>query len=106
MGLDADKLAGFEADRSGANGHEADDRVAERRLSHAIAANNREHAALESERDALERVRLAIIDLQVLNLQNRLRLLRRYGADLIHAPLRDRSPEPLRRPRSRLARLP
>ena len=72
MGLDTDKLATLEADRARANRHKADDRVAERRFPHAIAANHREYAALESERDSLQRVRLAIIDLQVLNLQNRL----------------------------------
>ncbi len=79
-----------------------DDRVAQRRLAHAVAADDRQHAALQRQRHALQRVRLAVIDLQVLHLQDRLAA----AAALIHARPRDRAPEPRRPPRSRSASPP
>ena len=58
--------------------HQADDRVAKRRLAHAVAADDRQNAPLQGQRHALKSVRLAIVDLQILHLQDRLR--RRNGA--------------------------
>ena len=71
MRLEADKLEAVEADGPGPNGHEPDNGVAERRLAHAIAADDGKDAALERQRDALKGVRLAVIDLQILDLQDR-----------------------------------
>ena len=66
MRLDADELAALEADRPERTGMKSDDRVAERRLAHAVAADDGKDAALQRQRDALKRMRLAVIDLQVL----------------------------------------
>ena len=103
MRLEADQVAPIEANGARTHRHEADDRVAEGGLAHAVASDHREDAALEGQRDALQGMRFAVVDLKILDLQDR---LRRRGRVPSHAPLRDRSPEPRRRPRSPAARLP
>ena len=74
-----------------ARGYQAGDGVAQRRLAHAVAADDRQNAALERQRHALKRVRFAVIDLQVLNLQTPAPLaaagglsMRRSEIDLLH----------------------
>src|SRR5215469_14666175 len=47
------------------------DRVAQRRLAHAVAADDREHAALEHEVDALQHMRVAVVDVEMPDLQHR-----------------------------------
>jgi hypothetical protein len=53
-------------------GHEARDRVAQRRLAHAVATDDRRHAAFERERHALQGVRAAIVHVQVVDGEDRL----------------------------------
>jgi hypothetical protein len=52
-------------------GDEPGDRIAERGLAHAVAAHDREHAALERERHRLQRVRAAVVDVEVLDREQR-----------------------------------
>ena len=104
--IEAHDVASVEADRPRAHRREPDDGVAERRLAHAVAADDRKHAMLERQRDALQSMRLAVIDLQILHLQDRLRLRGVSAARPIHAQFQGRWPEPRRRPRCRAARPP
>ena len=59
-----------EIDAGGTDGatgrrHQPHDRVAERRLAHAVAADHGEHALIERQRYALQRMGVAVVDLQV-----------------------------------------
>ncbi|MGY4172898.1 hypothetical protein ACVIM8_006971 [Bradyrhizobium sp. USDA 4529] len=87
-------------DRTAAGTHEAHDRLAQRGLAHAVAADYREHAGLEREIDALQRMRMAVIDVEALHLE------RGHCAAVIHGRLRDKAPAPRDRIRSRAAGLP
>jgi hypothetical protein len=51
--------------------HQAGDRVAQRRLAHAIAADHGQHAAVEGQRHVLQRVGAAVMDVQAVDLQHR-----------------------------------
>ncbi len=51
--------------------HQAGDGVAERRLAHAVAADDAEHAAFEREADALERMGAAVVHVEALDHQHR-----------------------------------
>jgi hypothetical protein len=70
-----DLLAGEpHAAARGAGGlDEAGDRVAERGLAHAVAADDGEHAVIEREGDALQRVRAAVVDVEASDLEDRSR---------------------------------
>ena len=71
--------------------HQTHDRLAERRLAHAVAADDRKHAVLEREVDALERMRPSVIDVEPFHLQNGAGL----GASrLSHGRLPGRGPAP------------
>ena len=72
MRFELGNIAAVEQYRARSRAHQADDRIAERRLAHAVAADDGKNAALEPERNALQRMRLAVIDLEILNLQDRL----------------------------------
>src|SRR5262245_8931788 len=50
----AGQLLAREADRSTGGAHQAHDRLAERGLAHAVAADHRENAVIEREVDALQ----------------------------------------------------
>jgi hypothetical protein len=50
---------------------EAHDRVAERRLAHAVAADDGQHAMIEGERHALQHVGAPEMDVELLDLENR-----------------------------------
>jgi hypothetical protein len=90
-----------DADRSAAHAHQTHDRLAQRGLAHAVAADDGEHAALQGEVDALERVRVAVVDVEAADLE-------RGGcaAGLIHGRLRGKAPAPRDRTRSPAAGLP
>ena len=55
--------------------HEPGHRVAQGRLPHAVAADHGEDAAVERERHALQRVRAAVVDVEVLDLEDQCRPL-------------------------------
>ena len=68
----ADELAALVADRAGdARRRHADDRVAERRLAHAVAADDRRRAAGDLERDVLERLRAPVERVDALDREQR-----------------------------------
>ena len=68
----ADKLSSLEADRPGdACRRHADDRVAQRRLAHPVAADHRGRAAGDLERHVLERLRRPVERVQVLDHEQR-----------------------------------
>ena len=56
--------------------HQPGDRVAQRRLAHAVAADDAEHAALEREAHALQRMGAAVVDVEALDHQRRAARLR------------------------------
>ena len=85
-------------DRPGAHRHQAHDRLAQGGLAHAVAADDRQDAAADAQVHALQRVAVAVIDVEVADLEN--------GRALSHARLRDTAPGPRDRPRSRPACLP
>ena len=57
--------------------HQPGDRVAQRGLAHAVAADDAEHAALQREAHALQRVRAAVVDVEAFDDQNGAGRLRR-----------------------------
>ena len=59
-----------DANRAAACPHEAHDGLAQRGLAHAVAADHREHAAVEREVDALQRMRMPVIDVEALDLES------------------------------------
>ena len=97
---EARNLASLDAHDPRARTFQADDRVAQRRLAHAVAAEDRQHTALERQGDALERVALAIVDVKIVDP----RAPPCQGVS--HAGLRDRFPGPPDPARSPAARLP
>ena len=60
-------LAG-EADRAAGRPHQPHDRLAERGLAHAVAADDGEHPAVEGQVDALQGVGVAVEDVEALDL--------------------------------------
>ena len=94
-------VAAGERDRAALRPLQPDDRVAERRLAHAVAADDRQDAAVEGQVDALDGVRLAVIDVQPAHLEDRL-----GGASFSHGRHPDRFPAPRDRSRSLRACLP
>ena len=60
-----------EADRTARRAHQAHDGLAQRGLAHAVAADDREDAGMDRELDALQRVGMAVIDIEAANLQQR-----------------------------------
>jgi hypothetical protein len=51
--------------------HQAGDRVAQRGLAHAVAADDAQHAVVERQAHALQRVGAAVVDVQALDHQQR-----------------------------------
>ena len=90
-----------DANRAAAGAHEAHDGLAQGGLAHAVAADHREHAAVEREVDALQRMRMPVIDIEALDLEGG-----RGAARLTHGRLRDKAPAPRDRIRFRGAGLP
>src|SRR6185436_13402116 len=77
--LAADELLALEADRAlGMRRRDAHDRVAERRLAHAVATHDRERAALHGEAEVVEDARLAVERVEARDLEQR---RRRGGSD-------------------------
>ncbi len=81
--------------------HEAHDRLAQRRLAHAVAADDRQHARSQGQIDALQGVGAAIVDIEAAHFEHR-----RAHAGLSHGRLRDKAPAPRGRTRSPAACLP
>ena len=116
--LEAGDLAAGNRDRAGARPLQPGDGVAERRLAHAVAADDRQHAGRQGEVNALNGVALAIIDVQVADAQDGAlaalvapaavapAVVALGPAVLSHARPRDRSPALRDRARSRRACLP
>ena len=67
----ADQRLTGEVDRTRRHRHHAHDRLAQRGLAHAVAADNRKHAAFEPQVDALERVGRAVEHIQSPDIQRR-----------------------------------
>src|SRR6185312_6783853 len=99
-------LAAIDADRAGAGALQAGDGVAKRRLAHAVAADDRQDTAFERQRDALEGMAFAVIDLQVVDAQDGLARFAGRRSTFSHACPRDRSPALPGRLRSPAACLP
>ena len=78
--------------------HQAGDRVAQRGLAHAVAADDGEHAASSVKRHALQRMGAAVVDVEVLDREHR---AGRRAMQAISACRPCRSPAPRRRSRSR-----
>ena len=83
-----------------ATGMKTDDRLAQRRLAHAVAADERQHAMFEPQIDALQGVAPAVKDVQSPDLQ------KVGGAALRHGRLPDTIAALRDRLRSRAVRLP
>ena len=62
----ADELLAHETNGAAGDRREADDRLAQRRLSHAVAADQRQHAVLKPQIHALQRMAAAIEDIESL----------------------------------------
>ena len=90
-----------DANRTAACRHQAHDGLAQGGLAHAVAADHREHAAWQRDVDALQRMRMSVIDIEALHLE------RGCGAArFTHGRLRDKAPAPRDRTRFRGAGLP
>ena len=96
----ADELLAHEPDRSAGHREQADDRLAQSRLAHAVAADERQHAVLDPQIDALQRMAAAVEDVQSPDFQ------KVCGATLRHGHHRDTIAALRDPPRSRAARLP
>ncbi len=92
--LERGDFAAVDADRARARALQAGDGVAERRLAHAVAAHHRKHAAFERQRHALYGMAFAVVDLQVVDAQDRLAGLCGRVAAVSHTCPRDRFPAP------------
>src|SRR5262245_20710766 len=93
MRFEPRNLAPLDAHASRSCTLKPDDRVAQRRLAHTIAANDRKHTTRQRERHPLHGVTFAIVDVKVVDLQ------RNLAQTFSHPDLPDRSPEPLGRSR-------
>ena len=102
-GGETQELLATHADRAARSADETHDRLAKGGLAHAVAADNRQDAVVERQVDALQRMRMAIIDVQAPDLEQDAGL---GAARLSHARLQGRVPEPRDRPRSPGASLP
>ncbi len=69
--------------------HQAGDRVAQRCLAHSIASDHAEHAGRQSQRDILQRMRSAVIDVEVAHFERR---RRRGGVDRLSGHERPHGP--------------
>jgi hypothetical protein len=70
VGRQAQYVLAGEPNRSRAR-HQASDGIAERRLAHAVAADDGQHAMIEGERHALQHVGAPEMDVELLDLENR-----------------------------------
>ena len=86
------------ANRAAARPQQAHDGLAQRGLAHAVAADHREHAGIQRQVDALQCMRMAVIDVEAPDFEGR-----RGAADLTHGRPPDRVPGPRGRLRSRAA---
>ena len=89
------------ANRAAARPQQAHDGLAQRGLAHAVAADHREHAGVQRQVDALQGMRMAVIDVEAPDFEGR-----RGTAGITHARPPDRVPGPRGRLRSRAAGLP
>ncbi len=88
---DADQLVTLEADRAlGAGRRDAHDRVAQRRLPHAVAADDGHRLAAHREGDVLERLRAPVERVQSADLEQRRRVGLDSGGRLTHSRSRAR----------------
>src|SRR6185437_2105083 len=90
-----------DTDRAAACAEQPHDGFAQRGLAHAVAADHGEHARFQREVDALQGVRMPVIDVEAADLEGG-----RCAADLTHVHLRDKAPAPPDRTRSPAASLP
>src|SRR5208282_6407700 len=95
----ADELLSHDTDRAAGDREQADDRVAERRLSHPVASHQRQDAVLERQIHALKGVAAAVKDVEPSNLQKVGR------ATLSHGRPPNTIPVPRGPPRSRSGNL-
>ena len=79
--LQRQQVLAAHADRTTGRAHQPHDRLAERRLAHAVAADDGKHAGVERQVDALQRVRAAVIDVEASDLEDRC-----GAAGVSHAP--------------------
>ena len=96
----ADELLAHETDGAAGCRGQPDDRLAQRRLAHAVASDQRQDAVLERQIDALQRVAAAVEDVEPSDLQ------KVGGAALSHGRPPDTIAALPDRLRSRAARLP
>src|SRR5216684_1525434 len=99
----------FAAQQDGATGgsYQPHDRLAKRRLAHAIAADDGKYASVERQVDALQRVRSTVVNVETPNLEDRsgaARISHIFLQD--HGRLPDKAPEPRGRTRFPAAALP
>ena len=99
--LQRQQVLAAHADRTAGRAHQSHDRLAERGLAHAVAADNGKHAGVEGQVDALQRVRAAVIDVEASDLEDR-----GGAAGISHARLRDKAPGLRDRTRFPAAALP
>ena len=92
-----------ETDRSARRAHQAHDGLAQRGLAHAVAADDRENPGMDRELDALQRMGMAVIDIQAANLQQRGNIAR---GGVSHDRLQDKAPALRDRTRSPPGGLP
>ncbi len=88
VGRESQVLRARQSDAAGARRNQAQHRVAQRRLAHAVASDHAEHTAIEPERDALEGMGMAVIDMEIVDLDDRRIIPARGG--ISHAGLPDR----------------
>jgi hypothetical protein len=70
IGRQAEDLFAGELDAAG-GAHQPGDGVAQRGLAHAVAADDGQHAVLDRECHALQRVRAPVVDVEALDPQDR-----------------------------------
>src|SRR5262249_20061300 len=96
----AHQLLAHETDRTAAGRDQADDRLAQRRLAHAVASDEGKHAALELQIHALQGMAAAVKNVEALDLQ------KVCGTTLSHGHSPDTIAAPPGPPRSRAAHPP
>ena len=96
----ADEFLSHETDRAAGDREQTDYRVAQRRLSHPVASDQRKHAVLERQIHALKGVAAAVEDVEPLDLQKVGR------ATFSHGRPPNTVPVPRGPPRSRSGSLP
>ena len=70
-GRAADQFLAGDADRAARRPHQTHDRLAQSGLAHAVAADHRQHAALQGEIDALQCVRMPVMNIEARHFEHR-----------------------------------